>query len=115
MILGILFRVDGSCILVYRIVGVPQRWGVEALLKTPGSVLTIDESLIFTRFYEKSLAKITLLSKIKNCRYVAHEYHYLRVMKSGKIYYCFLTDFIGKKTISGICNTEELAIIITEN
>ena len=53
MILGILFRVDGSCILVYRIVGVASAAGVEALLKTPRSVITIDESIIFTRFYEK--------------------------------------------------------------
>jgi hypothetical protein len=53
MILGILFRVDGSCILVHRIVGVASAAGVEALLKTPRSVITIDESIIFTRFYEK--------------------------------------------------------------
>ncbi len=30
MILGILFHVDGSCILVYRIVGVASAAGVEA-------------------------------------------------------------------------------------
>ncbi len=53
MILGILFRVDDSCILVNRIVGVASAAGVEALLKTPRSVITIDESIIFTRFYEK--------------------------------------------------------------
>jgi len=37
MILGILFRVDGSCILVYRIVGVASAAGVEALPKPPGA------------------------------------------------------------------------------
>jgi len=53
MISGILFFVDGSCILVCRVAGVASAAGVEALLKTPGSLITIDESIIFTGFYEK--------------------------------------------------------------
>ena len=35
MILGILFRVDGSCILVYRIVGVALSGGGGGFAKNP--------------------------------------------------------------------------------
>ena len=36
------FRVDGSCIRVYRDMGVATAAGVEALKKAPGSMKTID-------------------------------------------------------------------------
>jgi len=53
MIFNILFRVDGSCTRVYRDMGVTTAAGMEAFAKAPRSVITIDWSFIFRRFYEK--------------------------------------------------------------
>jgi hypothetical protein len=49
----ITFSCDGPCIQVYRIVGFATAAGAEALLKAPRSVITIDWSIIYGRFYEK--------------------------------------------------------------
>jgi len=46
------FSVDGSCIQVYRIVGVASAAG-GGFAKAPGSVIPVDWSIIFTRFNEK--------------------------------------------------------------
>ncbi len=49
MIFNILFRVDGSCIRVYRDMGVSTAAGVETFAKAPGSVITIDWSIILKK------------------------------------------------------------------